>query len=71
MIYRKMDHDGGTGTNGPKASITVQESATKKPKLSHKMEHRPEESSLLPGPRVNPYMGGDFLRRTWRYWTPS
>jgi len=52
MIYRKMDHDGGTGTNGPKDSITVQESTTKKPKLSHKMEHRPEDSSLLPGLRV-------------------
>jgi len=52
MIYRKMDHDGGTGTNGPRNSITVQESKTKKSKLSHKMEHRPEESSLLLGPRV-------------------
>jgi len=52
MTYRKMDHEGGNGTNGPKDSITVQESTTKKSKLSHKMEHRPEESSLLPGPRV-------------------
>ena len=42
MIYRKMDHDGGTGTNGPRNSIRVQESTTKKSKL-HKMEHRLEE----------------------------
>jgi len=47
-----MDHDGGTGTNGPRNSIRVQESTTKKSKLSHKMEHRLEESSLLLGPRV-------------------
>jgi len=52
MIYRKMDHDGGTGTNAPKDSIMVQESTAKRSKLSHKMEHRPEESPLLPGPRL-------------------
>jgi len=52
MIYRKMDHDGGTGTNGPRNSITVQKSTTKKSKLLHKMEYRLDESSLLPGPRV-------------------
>jgi len=50
MIYRKMDHDGGTETNGPKDPITVQESTAKKSKLLHRMEHRPEESPILPGP---------------------
>jgi len=52
MIYRKMDHNEGTRTNGPKDSIMVQESTAKKFKLSHKMEHRPEEAPLLPGPLV-------------------
>ena len=56
MIYRKMDHDGGTGTNGPR----VQKSTTKKSKLSHKMDYRPEESSLLPGLRVK-YPEQNFL----------
>ena len=48
-IYRKMDHNGGIGTNGPKDSImVVQQSTAKKFKLSHGMEHSPEESPLLP-----------------------
>jgi len=51
IIYRKMDHVGGTGTNGLRNSITIQKSTSKKPKLSHKMECRPVES-LPPGPRV-------------------
>ena len=51
IIYRKMDHDGGTRTNGPRNSRTIQKSTIKKPKLSHEMEYRPVES-LLPGPRV-------------------
>ena len=46
-----MDHDGGTGTNGPRNSITIQKSTIKKPKLSHKMEHRSVES-LPPSPQV-------------------
>jgi len=50
MIYRKMDHYGGTGTNGPKDSIMVQESTAKRFKLSHKMEHRPENVPTTPGP---------------------
>jgi len=53
MIYRKMDHEGGTGTNGPRNPITVHESTVKKSKLSHKIEYRPEEPSLLPGPWVS------------------
>jgi len=52
MIYRKMDHNRGSGTNGPKDSMMVQESTAKKFKLSHKMEHKPEEAPLLPGPLV-------------------
>jgi len=51
LIYRKMDHDGGTGTNGPRNSTTIQNAIIKKPKLSHKVEYRPVES-LPPGPRV-------------------
>jgi len=47
MIYRKMDHHGVTGTNGPKDSIMVgQQFIAKKFKLSHKTEHSPEESPL-------------------------
>ena len=46
-----MDHTGGTVTNGPKDSVMVaQESTVKKFKLSHRMEHSPEESPLLTGP---------------------
>ena len=52
MIYTKKDHDGGTEINGPKDPIMVQEPTAKKSKLSHRMENRPEESPLLPGPRV-------------------
>jgi len=31
IIYRKMDHDGGTGTNGLRNSITIQKSTIEKP----------------------------------------
>ena len=48
LIYRKRDHDGGTGTHD---STTIQNSIIKKSKLSHKAEYRPVES-LPPGPRV-------------------
>jgi len=58
MTYRKMEHNGGTGTNGPKNSIVVQESTAKRFKLLHKMEYRPEESPPLPGPWVK------FLEQT-------
>jgi len=51
LIYRKRDHDGGTGTHGPRNSTTIQNSIIKKPKLSHKAEYRPVEY-LPPGPRV-------------------
>jgi len=50
LIYRKRDHDGGTGTHGPRNSTTIQNSIYKKSKLSHKAEYRPVES-LPPGPR--------------------
>jgi len=53
LIYRKKDHGGGTGTNGPSNFTTIQNSITKKSKLSHKEEYRPVES-LPPGP------GGKF-----------
>ena len=47
MIYRKMDPNGVTGTNGPKDSIMVgQQFIAKKFKLSHKTEHSPGESPL-------------------------
>ena len=49
MIYRKMDPNGVTGTNGPKDSIMVgQQFTAKKFKLSHKTEHSPKESPLHP-----------------------
>jgi len=50
LLYRKKDHEGGTGTHGPRNSTTIQNSIIKKPKLSHKVEYRPVES-LPPGPR--------------------
>jgi len=50
LIYRKKDHGEGTGTHGPSNSTTIQNSITKKPKLSHKEEYRPVES-LPPGPQ--------------------
>jgi len=47
MIYRKMDHNGVNGTNGPKDSTMVgQQFTAKKFKLSHKTEHSPEESPI-------------------------
>jgi len=45
LIYRKRDQDGGTGTNGPRNSTTIQNSRIKKSKLSHIAEYRPVESS--------------------------
>jgi len=50
LIYRRKDHDGGTGTHRPSNSTTIQNSIIKKPKLSHKVEYTPLES-LTPGPR--------------------
>jgi len=47
MIYRKMDHNGVTGTNELQDSIMVgQQFTAKKFKISHKTEHSPEESPL-------------------------
>ena len=48
-----MDHNGVTGTNGPKDSIMGgQQSTAKKFKLSHNTEHSPEESPPHPHPLI-------------------
>ena len=53
MIYRKMDHNGVTGINGPRdPTMAGQQFTAKKFKPSHKTVHSPEESQLHPDPLI-------------------
>ena len=67
LIYRRIEQDAGTGTHRPRHSAMNQNSISKKPKLSHKMEFTPL-ASLTPGPHSyvwhdsSIYLGTTFRR---------